>query len=146
MCVIVAGWRYTLALTWVRDKESPTTILQRLWNQLESSGIRCKLVLLDRYFFNVQVMKWLQRNDSPFIMPVVMRGRKPKKGRAAKDCVPIRRRRRAPMPTPMRTVPRVCCLPWWSTTNRIVIIAPGSASRRSVVCHLEDSTHTHRDS
>ena len=84
VCVIVAGWRYTLALTWVRDKESPTTILQRLWKQLESSGIRCKLVLLDRYFFNVQVMKWLQHNDLPFIMPVVKRGRKPKKGKAAR--------------------------------------------------------------
>jgi hypothetical protein len=84
VCVIVAGWRYTLALTWVREKESPTVVLQRLWKQLESSGIRCKLVLLDRYFFNVQVMKWLQQNDLPFIMPVVMRGRKPKKGKAAK--------------------------------------------------------------
>ena len=59
-------------------------ILQRLWKQLESSGIRCKLVLLDRYFFNVQVMKWLQENDLPFIMPVVKRGRKPKKGKAAR--------------------------------------------------------------
>ena len=58
-------------------------ILQRLWKQLESSGIRCKLVLLDRYFFNVQVMKWLQQNDLPFIIPVVKRGRKPKKGKAA---------------------------------------------------------------
>jgi hypothetical protein len=84
VCVIVAGWRYTLALTWVREKESPTAVLQRLWNQLESSGIRCKLVLLDRYFFNVAVMKWLQQNDLAFILPVVMRGRKPKKGQAAK--------------------------------------------------------------
>lgn len=84
VCVVLAGWRYTLALTWVRDKESPTTILQRLWKQLESSGIRCKLVLLDRYFFNVQVMKWLQQHELPFIIPVVMRGRKPKKGKAAK--------------------------------------------------------------
>lgn len=82
--MIVAGWRYTLALTWVREKESPTAVLQRLWNQLESSGIRCKLVLLDRYFFSVSVMKWLQQNDLPFILPVVMRGRKPKKGKAAK--------------------------------------------------------------
>lgn len=93
MCVIIAGWRYTLALTWVRARESPTQVLQRLWKQLESSGIRCKLVLLDRYFFNVKVMKWLQQNDLPFIMPVVLRGRKPKKGKAAKGVRAYRKKK-----------------------------------------------------
>ena len=83
VCVIIRGWRYTLALTWVRAKESPTDVLTRLWKQLESSGIRCKLVLLDRYFFNVKVMQWLQAQQLPFIVPVVLRGRKPKKGKTA---------------------------------------------------------------
>lgn len=93
MCVIIAGWRYTLALTWVRAGESPTQVLQRLWKQLESSGIHCQLVLLDRYFFNVKVMKWLQQNDLPFIMPVVLRGRKPKKGKAAKGVRAFRKKK-----------------------------------------------------
>ena len=93
MCVIVAGWRYTLALTWVRAKESPAQVLQRLWKQLESSGIHCKLVLLDRYFFNVKVMKWLLENDLPFIMPVVLRSRKPKKGKAAKGVRAYRKKK-----------------------------------------------------
>lgn len=84
MCVVVAGWRYTLALTWVREKETPTVVLERLWAQVKVTQIVCKLVLLDRYFFTVPVMQWLQRSNLPFIIPVVMRGRKPKPGTKAK--------------------------------------------------------------
>jgi Transposase DDE domain len=80
----VAGWRYTLALTWVREKEKPTAVLERLWAQVAPFKIACKLALLDRYFFTVPVMKWLQDHKLPFIIPVVMRGRKPKRGRKAK--------------------------------------------------------------
>ncbi len=39
---------------------------------------------MDRYFFTVRVMAWLQQNDRSFIIPVVMRGRKPKPGTKAK--------------------------------------------------------------
>jgi hypothetical protein len=82
--VVVAGWRYTLALTWVREKEKPTAVLERLWAQLSLCKIACKMALLDRYFFTVPVMKWLQNHNLPFIIPVVMRGRKPKRGTKAK--------------------------------------------------------------
>jgi hypothetical protein len=84
VCVVVAGWRYTLALTWVREKEKPTAVLERLWAQVKLSKITCKMALLDRYFFTVPVLKWLQNHNLPFIIPVVMRGRKPKRGRKAK--------------------------------------------------------------
>ncbi|OWK40375.1 Mobile element protein [Fimbriiglobus ruber] len=84
VCVVVAGWRYTLALTWVRAKETPTDVLERLWAEVAASGIVCKTALLDRYFFTVPVMAWLQDHNLPFIIPVVMRGRKPKRGRKAK--------------------------------------------------------------
>ncbi len=80
----MAGWRYTLALTWVRAKEKPTAVLERLWAQVSPFKIACKLALLDRYFFTVPVLKWLQVHKLPFIVPVVMRGRKPKSGRKAK--------------------------------------------------------------
>jgi hypothetical protein len=80
----VAGWRYTLALTWVREKETPTVVLERLWAQVKLSKIACKMVLLDRYFFTVPVLQWLQKHDLPFLIPVVMRGRKPKPGTKAK--------------------------------------------------------------
>jgi Transposase DDE domain len=82
--VVVAGWRYTLALTWVKEKEKPAVVLDRLWKQVTVSRIACKMVLLDRYFFTVPVMKWLQTHNLPFIIPVVMRGRKPKPGTKAK--------------------------------------------------------------
>ena len=84
MCVVVAGWRYTLAVTWVREKEKPAAVLERLWSQVTKSQIACKMVLLDRYFFTVPVLKWLQSHQLPFIIPVVMRGRKPKRGTKAK--------------------------------------------------------------
>ena len=35
MCAVVAGWRYTLAVTWVREKEKPTVVLDRLWEQVK---------------------------------------------------------------------------------------------------------------
>lgn len=80
----MAGWRYTLALTWVREKEEPTAVLDRLWEQVKVSRIACQMVLLDRYFFTVPVMMWLQQSNLPFIIPVVMRGRKPRPGTKAK--------------------------------------------------------------
>ena len=82
--MVVRGWRYTLALTWVREKDKPTEVLDRLWQQVALSKIACKRVLLDRYFFTVPVLKWLQERRLPFIVPVVMRGRKPKRGTKAK--------------------------------------------------------------
>ena len=84
MCVVVAGWRYTLALTWVREKEKPVAVLDRLWEQVKLSEIACKMALLDRDFFTVPVMQWLQEQKLPFLIPVVMRGRKPKRGTKAK--------------------------------------------------------------
>lgn len=84
MCVVVAGWRYTLALTWVREKDKPTAVLERLWEQVKLCKIACKMALLDRYFFTVPVMRWLQDHQVPFIIPAVVRGRKPKPGTKAK--------------------------------------------------------------
>jgi hypothetical protein len=82
--VVAAGWRYTLAITWVKEKEKPAAVLDRLWQQVSASRIACQMVLLDRYFFTVPVMTWLQAHNLPFIIPVVMRGRKPKPGTKAK--------------------------------------------------------------
>jgi len=84
ICVVVAGWRHTLAVTWVREKEKPAAVLERLWTQVAHFKIACKTALLDRYLFTVPVMKWLQNHELPFIIPVVMRGRKPKPGTKAK--------------------------------------------------------------
>jgi putative transposase len=84
VCAVVAGWRYTLAVTWVRDKEKPAAVLDRLWEQVKRTKIICKTMLADRYFFTVPVMQWLQKQRLPFIIPVVMRGPQPKRGKTPK--------------------------------------------------------------
>jgi hypothetical protein len=80
-CIIYHGQRYTLALTWVRRHESTVTVLRRLFARIGEIGLRIRRVLLDRAFFNVPVVEFLQEQGTPFLMPVMFRGRKPKKRR-----------------------------------------------------------------
>jgi len=82
-CIVDHGQRYTLALTWVRRHESTVTVLRRLIARIRELGLKIKVVLLDRAFFNVSVVEFLQQEYLPFLMPVMFRGRKPKKGRKA---------------------------------------------------------------
>jgi DDE family transposase len=83
-CIIERGQRYTVALTWVKRNESVVTVLQRLWLQMQQIDLKIKVLLLDRQFFSRPVMTWLIGQRLPFLMPVVMRGRKPKPGRRAR--------------------------------------------------------------
>jgi hypothetical protein len=80
-CIVQYGHRYTLALTWVRRHESMVVVLRRLLARIREIGMKIKRVLLDRAFFNVPVVQFLQEEKLPFLMPVVIRGRAPKKGR-----------------------------------------------------------------
>lgn len=82
-CIVEYGQRYTLALSWVRRHESKVTVLRRLVARIREIGLKIKRVLLDREFFNVSVVTLLQAERLPFLMPVMIRGRKPKKGRPA---------------------------------------------------------------
>ncbi|WP_161967116.1 transposase [Fimbriiglobus ruber] len=80
-CLIHHGHRYTLAYTWVRAEDSTVEVLQRLLTEVGNSGVRIRKLLLDRGFFSVAVMQFLQERNCPFLMPVVMRGRKPRRGK-----------------------------------------------------------------
>jgi IS4 transposase len=80
-CIVEYGRRYTLALTWVRRHESMVVVLRRLLARIREIGLKIKRVLLDRAFFNVSVVEFLKQEELPFVMPVVLRGRAPKKGR-----------------------------------------------------------------
>jgi len=80
-CIVEYGQRYTLALTWVRKHESTITVLRRLLAQIREIELKIKRLLLDRAFFSTQVVEFLQQEQLPFLMPVVVRGRKPKRGR-----------------------------------------------------------------
>ena len=82
-CIVERGQRYTLALTYVRRHESKVVVLRRLVEQIRKIGLRIKCVLLDREFFNVPVVTFLQAEELPFLMPVMFRGRRPKRGRRA---------------------------------------------------------------
>ena len=79
-CIVDHGHRYTLALTDVRQHESMTTVLTRLLDQIERLGLKIRHLLLDAAFYNVAVIEFLQARKLPFIMPAVLRGRKPKRG------------------------------------------------------------------
>lgn len=78
-CIVEYGRRYTLAVTWVRRHESTVTALARLLARIREIGLKIEYALLDRAFFNVPVAQFLQQEHIPFLMPVMFRGRKPKR-------------------------------------------------------------------
>jgi hypothetical protein len=80
-CIVMYGRRYTLALSWVRRHETMVKALTRLLDRIDDLGLKLRCLLLDRAFFNVPVVQFLQSRQLPFLMPVVYRGRKPKKRR-----------------------------------------------------------------
>lgn len=81
-CIVQYGERYTLALTWVRRGEATVAVLRRLLARLRELGVKVRCLLLDRAFCCLPVIAWLQAERLPFLMPVMFRGRKPKKRRA----------------------------------------------------------------
>jgi len=70
------GQRFTLALTYVERGEKLQEVLKRLLRRLSALGIRVRMLLLDRGFWSVAVIRYLQQARYPFLMPVVLRGRK----------------------------------------------------------------------
>lgn len=90
-CIVQYGRRYTLALTWVRRHESTVTVLRRLLARIRQIGLKIRYLLLDRGYFNVPVMAFLQDEKLPFLMPVKFSGRRPKKRRKATGLRAIRR-------------------------------------------------------
>jgi hypothetical protein len=94
-CVVQAGRRYTLALTWVRRHETGAVVLRRLCTRLRQLGLRIQLLLLDRFFFGVPVTALLQELRVPFLMPVADRGRKPRQRRRVTSGLRWLRRQKA---------------------------------------------------
>src|SRR5215472_10370888 len=70
------GQRYTLALTIVERGEKMEEVLKRLLRRLSALGICVQMLLLDRGFWSVAVIRYLQAARRAFLMPVVLRGRK----------------------------------------------------------------------
>lgn len=91
-CIVEYGQPYTIALTWVRRHESMVVVLRRLLAQIRKISLKIKRVLLDRAFFNVPVVDLLQEEKLPFLMPVMFRGRRPKKRRKPTGLHAIKRK------------------------------------------------------
>jgi Transposase DDE domain len=77
--VIRHGHRYTVALTGVQKGEPLKDVVQRLLCQAARVGVRTRLILLDRGFYSVAVVRYLQAARHPFVMPVVCHGLSPKR-------------------------------------------------------------------
>jgi hypothetical protein len=91
-CVVGGPGRYTLGLTAVGEKEPFTAVLIRLLDQAAVAGVTARVVLLDKAFFSIAVMRLLQSRNLPFVIPAVIRGRKPRIGVKAVGLRAIRRR------------------------------------------------------
>jgi hypothetical protein len=75
--VIFQGCRCTLALRVVHHADPWEAIVRDLLRQVRQTGIKVRRLLLDRGFYSVAVIRYLQAARCPFIMPVIRRGRKP---------------------------------------------------------------------
>jgi len=81
--LVLDGQRYTVALTPVTKSEKMEVVVKRLMQLARRAGLRPKLLLLDRGFYSVGVIRYLQAARIPFLMPAVARGRQPSKGQPA---------------------------------------------------------------
>lgn len=78
------GERFTLAMTYVWGDEPLVAVLARLIGRVRGKRISPRYLLLDREFYSVEVVLFLQSHRVPFLMPVVHRGRRAKDPAQAK--------------------------------------------------------------
>lgn len=78
---IVSGRRYTLAMYRVQSGEKMDEVLKKLVRRLREIGVKIGLLLIDRGFYSVAVIKYLIGRQQQFIMPAVVRGKE-----ACEDC------------------------------------------------------------
>jgi hypothetical protein len=81
--VVLHGQRYTVALTPVERGEDMKIVVERLLAIARKASVRPRLLLLDRGFYSVAVIRYLQAARVPFLMPAIARGRKPAEGQPA---------------------------------------------------------------
>jgi hypothetical protein len=70
------GRYYTVALTPYLPGEDLATLVKRLLQQATANGFPPRYLLLDRYFWSVDVFRYLQQARYPFMMPMLARGKK----------------------------------------------------------------------
>jgi hypothetical protein len=91
--VVHKGHRYTLALTHVEYGEKMKTVVQRLLAIVRRRQVKVRFLLLDKGFFSVEVILYLKRAKVGFIIPAMVRGRKPKGRKKAIGLRAIRKKK-----------------------------------------------------
>jgi predicted small integral membrane protein len=81
--LVFHGQRFTVALTPVERGEDMKVVVQRLLTIARQASVRPRLLLLDRGFYSIAVIRYLQAARVPFLLPAVARGRKPAKDQPA---------------------------------------------------------------
>lgn len=74
--VVHKGRRFTVAMMGVNRGTTMVEVLKFLLRQTSRAGLRLSLLLLDRGFYSVEVIRYLQAARYKFIMPVIRRGRR----------------------------------------------------------------------
>jgi putative transposase len=74
--VIRKGQRFTVALAYVCQGDALAAVVQDLLRQAAKAGIRPRYLLLDRGFYQVGVIRYLQAARCPFLLPAPCKGRK----------------------------------------------------------------------
>jgi Transposase DDE domain len=75
--VLFQGCRYTVGLRAVHHADPWEQVVGDLLRQARQTGVKVRCLLLDRGFYSVNVIRYLQAARCPFVMPVIRRGRKP---------------------------------------------------------------------
>lgn len=73
--VILRNKRYTLAVKYCRKGEDLTDVIAFLLNEVEEAGFEVRGLYLDKQFYTVEVINYLQGREIPFIIPCAPRGR-----------------------------------------------------------------------
>src|SRR5512135_3121813 len=73
--LVLHGQRFTPAVVPVTRSESLKQVLQELLALVSKMGLKIGLLLLDRGFYSVEVIRYLQQARRPFLMPMVCHGR-----------------------------------------------------------------------
>ncbi|MCH7686033.1 MAG: transposase [Planctomycetes bacterium] len=76
--VLHKGYRYTVALMHVEYGASMKEVVKQLVQLIRRRSIKIRYLLLDKGFYSVSVLSYLQRAKLGYIIPILLRGRKTK--------------------------------------------------------------------
>src|SRR5215472_6959944 len=74
LAVLTRGLRFTVGLCPVDRHQSLVAVVQTLLEQAPARGLRIRWLLVDRGFYDAQVVRCLQQRGIPFAMPMIRRG------------------------------------------------------------------------